>query len=819
MEAELAAVRKQLADVEADAERRIDAVKRQLIEAKTKAKAVIQRSMAGANDKINLLTEQNRLQSDELSQLKAMLRTAEHEKATIANTSSLLQNELEDLRSRTPSNADNSDALREQISELQSELQETKQQLAENDTKFTADRRAYKERSESDSANIFQLNSQLEDAKNQLASLQLSISEQRPEVPPVAVNDAAEDQTSVSEDVAKREKELKHEVDELTAKVGQLQSQLEEARQEKNTLLESQGAIIEKLESEKSSAEQRLRDTEESVKKLEADVVKSENALKAEREMVSTTEKAASNSMKDSKEDKLMQEAKIAELERVIASKQAEIGKVREKAKTYLKELNAEKRDMESKMKQDVEALRKELTEEQQKIAAAEQRADNIGSELESCLVLIREKEKSLQMLRMAISTEKKTASEAVKETEALRVEFSKYKERARIALQEKQSAVANSDEAIEAATFSLRKELESSRKEMSELRDKVRAAKADTMKFEELLNRAQRAEAAVDLLRADAKGSSTENYGKIDMLEEKISQLKNELSAAHSATGDAEARHETTKMRLEALEKALRSAELRAEEAGRVANKTIEGLVAKIASLEDALERAQESSKAAQRTAAAAAKAMAFSSSPASEEEDGPERRPPRSPQTADQFEPSSPFRIPAAVDNGPSSFAAVMDDHSDSLGLNPIGNDLTGPGGSDDGVSDGKLRMKEQENAVLTGQLAELGALLEDAQQETELRSEQASLLKAEVRMLEAKLAAAEKLQNGAPFSYLRTIVVRYLETDDPTLLPVIANVLSFTKEESARIKSRANTSKTSIAGSSQKSGYFSLSFLGSR
>jgi GRIP domain len=83
----------------------------------------------------------------------------------------------------------------------------------------------------------------------------------------------------------------------------------------------------------------------------------------------------------------------------------------------------------------------------------------------------------------------------------------------------------------------------------------------------------------------------------------------------------------------------------------------------------------------------------------------------------------------------------------------------------------------------------------LLDDAQEESQLRSEQAKLLKAEVRDLDAKLAAADKLQDGTPFSYLRTIVVRYLETGDPTLLPVLANLLSFTEEEMARIRGVRN------------------------
>jgi GRIP domain len=104
---------------------------------------------------------------------------------------------------------------------------------------------------------------------------------------------------------------------------------------------------------------------------------------------------------------------------------------------------------------------------------------------------------------------------------------------------------------------------------------------------------------------------------------------------------------------------------------------------------------------------------------------------------------------------------------------------------------------------------------ALLGYAQNESEIREQQTALLKSELRDVQAKLLAAEKLQNGAPFSYMRTIVARYLETGDPTLLPVVCDLLSFSDDESRRV--RAARTGISKAGSNQVSYFSKMPFLG--
>jgi hypothetical protein len=86
---------------------------------------------------------------------------------------------------------------------------------------------------------------------------------------------------------------------------------------------------------------------------------------------------------------------------------------------------------------------------------------------------------------------------------------------------------------------------------------------------------------------------------------------------------------------------------------------------------------------------------------------------------------------------------------------------------------------------------QISELGVLLADAQEGSSCREQQVSLLKSEVRDLDAKLAAADKLQGGAPFGLLRTTVVHYMRTGDPALLPVLATVLGVSEGEMVKVR----------------------------
>ncbi|CDF37210.1 unnamed protein product [Chondrus crispus] len=607
--------------------------------------------------------------------------------------------------------------------------------------------------------------------------------------------------------------------DELAQKskseLAETSKRLSSAQEELKAVQENHTKTVEDLKNRKAEAEKKLANAEREVARFKSDLGKSEEALQQERHNVLQVKQKASEVGSTVDDNKKILEAKVGELERIIASKQADIVRVRDKAKSYLRDINAEKRDMEERMRREAESLRSQLVEEQNKLKEEEQRAESLSTELDNCLALIREKQKSLQVLKMTITTEKRSAEEARREIESLRAEFGAYKGRARIALQEKETSADASEAAIDSATSTLRTEVELLRKDNVSLGKQIATLKQADSQMNALLDRAQKAEAAVDLLRKDATGVSTTTYRQIDALQEKIASLETELTAARASTEDAEARQETTMMRLEAAERALRGAELRAEEAGKLSVKSIKSMNKQIESLKSALSRAELSSAAAHRTAAVAAKALG----PAPSQEDetvsssGSRARNHMSPQQQDSIasdRSSYASLSPRTMHMGRSSLAVAMEKHTGLFGVD-----------SNEIVDEASLEARDRQIAVLNSQLAELGALLDDAQQEGALKSEQTDVLKAEVKNLDARLAAAEKLQNGAPFSYLRTIVVRYLETDDPTLLPVVSNVLSFTKEEEARIKGRRGSAMPSstLSANSQKSRYFSLPFFAPR
>ena len=76
-----------------------------------------------------------------------------------------------------------------------------------------------------------------------------------------------------------------------------------------------------------------------------------------------------------------------------------------------------------------------------------------------------------------------------------------------------------------------------------------------------------------------------------------------------------------------------------------------------------------------------------------------------------------------------------------------------------------------------------------------------------------LETKFKAAERLNNSAPFEYLKTVMVRSFETGDAKLVPVLAKVLGFSKEETARVIS--GVEQQNHGGTSNESA-FSIPFL---
>lgn len=515
----------------------------------------------------------------------------------------------------------------------------------------------------------------------------------------------------------------------------------------------------------------------------------------------------SSNQSSGGSEDVNVLQAKVAELERLLSAKQAEMVKVREKARSYLKDMNAEKREMETKLKAELAESVRKLEAEKERFGEAERDSEGIAQEVDSCLRVISEKQKAIQALNMTISNERAATNEAQAQLTSLNSEFNEYKERAWLALAERDASLATASTGVESATDELSSRMEQAEAEAAELRNLLQAAKAESGNLGQLEERAVRAEEALDAVKVDASVLSSSNFSRIDTLEDELETVRKELAAAESAFENTEARLATTVVRLEVAERALKSAELAAEEASRTAGNVVLQLRGQIRVLQESVGHANESAAAAQRTAAVAARAMAYT-------------------HLEDEAPAASSSPAVGAVRESPSfqsERASVSSYASGNVHLSlpePFSPAATSGSGRREGASAtlrgfltenpvvGEVSARDDQIAVLMSQISELGVLLEDSREESTLREQQVELLKAEVGELAKKLAAADKLKGGTPFGLLRTTVVHFMRTGDAALLPVLGTVLGVSEDEmknvhAARAASSASTASAVATG----------------
>jgi hypothetical protein len=499
-------------------------------------------------------------------------------------------------------------------------------------------------------------------------------------------------------------------------------------------------------------------------------------------------------------------EPKVAELERLLAAKQAEMGKVREKARAYLKDLNSEKREMETKLRAELNILEKKLGEERAASSEAKCDTERAVHELDNCLAVIAEKQKTIQALNMALASERTATKDARSQTARLSTEFESYKERARSALAERDSALHSASNDVGAATASLREQLKQTAAECDDLRNALLQVSTGSLKVADAIERAERAEAALEAVKSDASALTSTNARRIDELEEELERLRNVLTASESACLNAESRFSTTVVRLEVAERARQAAESSMKENSRAADTTIALLQEQITMLTRKVGEANASAASAQRTAAVAARAMAYSAledeaapSPSSRVHESPSFNSDRA--SSSSLPPPSPefgeVQCTASFSRSSQRRSRGYDERRDSAEvlLSDVARDVSS---------------RDDQIAVLMSQISELGAQLADAQEEYACREQQVALLKAEVRDLGAKLSAADKLSGGTPFELLRTTVLHYMHTGDTALLPALATVLGISEDEMARVRTANFRSANRISSGSDAGGY---------
>jgi len=443
---------------------------------------------------------------------------------------------------------------------------------------------------------------------------------------------------------------------------------------------------------------------------------------------------------------------KIQELEGQVASRQAEILKVREKAKSYLWEINAENAKLKKKLEEEQAsglALSQEYEAKLQHALSiqtgVEKKAIQASEELEGSLGVIMECQTKISALEREIALERMKVDEANEKTLSIQSEFNSYKEKARMALSERDAAIAVSDSAVDRATRDLREKLMQAEAKVDELSALVPKLESEISSLTESLRAAQQEKESA----SSAAGLDRETTAApLDLvrfeLDDRITELEKELTSTMARASDAEARSASLTVKLEILEKRRKEAEgqLAATEEARKALAVEHNR--KVADLEERLRKENASLKALRRTTTAVA--MAFDPSGGSE---------------------SGMTRVPSISSANSTGQSVRVNFHPE---------------------------VSHEEITSLKNELSRLRESTLDSQKEKEMHMEQSALLKRELRELEGKYLAVQTLNQGTNYEYLKNMIIRYLETDDlDTMLPVFAAVLSFTPEEVRKIREK--------------------------
>jgi len=206
--------------------------------------------------------------------------------------------------------------------------------------------------------------------------------------------------------------------------LGALREQLEEALSVRENL---EGELhTRKLKEEE--AEKRIHESRQEISELR---LKLEDAVSQKDMATKSADQTAEIS------------SKIAELEKMLEQRQSEVSKTKEKAKQMLKEMNAEKRELEAQFKVELEESAKKLSEvERSRVATGKELAEaNKG--LTGAMATIDDLQTTLKKLKLEAESSTVALESVHARAEALEVQYTEYKEHARTALAEKDAAIA----------------------------------------------------------------------------------------------------------------------------------------------------------------------------------------------------------------------------------------------------------------------------------------------------------------------------------------------------------------------------------------
>uniref|UniRef100_A0A7S3E9I6 Uncharacterized protein n=1 Tax=Rhodosorus marinus TaxID=101924 RepID=A0A7S3E9I6_9RHOD len=370
-----------------------------------------------------------------------------------------------------------------------------------------------------------------------------------------------------------------------------LRNQLEEAVSVRENL--EAELHTRKLEGEET--EKRIQDSRKEISELR---LKLEEAVSQGDE----AKKPASPSVETS--------VKIAELEKMLGQRQNEVSKTKEKAKQMLKEMNAEKRELEAQFKVELEESGKKLSDaEKSRLATAKELAEaNKG--LAGAMATINDLQGTLKQLKVDKESSAVAVESAHARAEALEVQYTEYKEHARTALAQKDSTIAKLRDSSRVVDEDVQFQIAEGHARAEKLAAKLAEMNIVEHNLEVAEERSRAMEARIADLTAQLATSSLKASQKEVEVEDAKHLLMGEIELERGRAEAADQRNAQTLVRMRILEKCLEDAEATNKQLTELHNEEVAKSKRELEELESKRRKDKQSADAARRTVEAAMKA-----------------------------------------------------------------------------------------------------------------------------------------------------------------------------------------------------------------
>ncbi|KAJ8905217.1 hypothetical protein NDN08_001726 [Rhodosorus marinus] len=373
--------------------------------------------------------------------------------------------------------------------------------------------------------------------------------------------------------------------------LGALRDQLEEAV-----------SVRENLEEELHTRKLKEEETEKRIHESRQEI--SELRLKLE-EAVSQKDKATKSA-----DPTVETSAKVAELEKMLEQRQNEVSKTKEKAKQMLKEMNAEKRELEAQFKVELEESAKKLSEVDKSSLATAKDLAEANKGLAGAMATINDLQATLKQSKLDRESSRVAVESAHARVEALEAQYTEYKEHARTALAEKDSAIAKLRDSSRVVDEDVQFQIAEGHARAEKLAAKLAEMSVVEHNLEVAEERSRAMEARIADLTGQLATSSLKASQKEVEMEDAKHLLDSEIELQRRRAETADQRNAQTLVRMRILEKCLEDAEATNKKLMELHSEEVAKSKRELEELESRRRKDKQSADAARRTVEAAMKA-----------------------------------------------------------------------------------------------------------------------------------------------------------------------------------------------------------------